>query len=66
MQDTKPINSLVESGTKLSTYVGNPLSTPHEYRSVVGALQYVTLTRSNIAFASINLGMNHAILTRWP
>ena len=51
MHDAKPIKSLVDSGSKLSKFSGDPLPTPHEYRSIVGALPYVTLTRSDIVFA---------------
>ena len=31
-------------------YDGDPMSDPHTYRSTVGALQYLTLTRSDITF----------------
>lgn len=51
MNDAKPIKSQVDYGEKLSQFFGDPLPTPHEYRSVVGALQYVTLIRPDIAFA---------------
>ena len=45
MQNAKPSKSLSPSGLKLSQYDGEPLSNPTEYRQVVGALQYCTLTR---------------------
>ena len=51
MQDAKPIKSLVDSGYKLSKFSRDLLPTIYEYRSMVGALQYVTLTRPIIAFA---------------
>lgn len=51
MQDVKPIKSPIDFGTKLSKFSGDPLPTLHEYCSVVGALQYVTLTLPDIAFA---------------
>lgn len=51
MHDAKPIKSPVDSGSKLSKFSGDPLPTLHEYRSIVGALQYVTLTGLDIAFA---------------
>lgn len=51
MHDAKPIKSLVESKSKLSKFSHDPLPTPHEYHSVVRALQYVTLSRLDIAFA---------------
>ncbi|CAL9017956.1 unnamed protein product, partial [Prunus brigantina] len=51
MQDAKHISSPVASGRRLSLHDGVPLADPSEYRSVVGALQYLTLTRPDIAFA---------------
>ena len=50
-QDVKPISSLTHNGQKLSLYDGEPLPDPTEYRSVVGVLQCLTLTRPDIAFA---------------
>jgi hypothetical protein len=50
-QDVKPISSPATACKKLSLYDGDPLSDPTEFRSVVGALQYLTLTRPNICFA---------------
>uniref|UniRef100_A0A2N9EQM2 Uncharacterized protein n=1 Tax=Fagus sylvatica TaxID=28930 RepID=A0A2N9EQM2_FAGSY len=50
-QDVKPISSPATAGKKLSLYDGDPLSDPTEFRSVVGALQYLTLTRPDICFA---------------
>lgn len=50
-QDVKPISSPAQSGQKLSMYDGDSIPDPSEYRSVVGALQYLTLTRPDISFA---------------
>lgn len=36
------------SGSKLSKFEGEPLLNPSEYRHVVGAIQYVTLTRPDM------------------
>lgn len=35
---------------QLSKHMSGPLTDPHEYRSIAGALQYVVLTRLNIAY----------------
>lgn len=51
IQDAKPIKSPMQPGSKLSEFDGKPLPNPHDHRSVMGALQYVTLTRPYIAFA---------------
>jgi hypothetical protein len=58
MQDAKPAKSPSPSGLKLSKYDGDPLPNPTEYRQVVGALQYCTLTRPEISF-SVNQLCQH-------
>jgi hypothetical protein len=53
MGNCKPSNSPMFASEKLSLYEGIPLG-PHDssqYRSVVGALQYLTLTRPDMSFA---------------
>ena len=50
-QDVKPLSSLAPSGKKLSLFDGDPLQDPKEYQSVVGALQYLTITCPDISFA---------------
>lgn len=53
MAECKPVTTPMASSEKLSLYEGTPLG-PRDatnYRSVVGALQYLTLTRPDIAFA---------------
>ena len=47
---SKPMTTLVVSGRYLSMFDGNLLSNPTEYRSVVGALQYLTITCPDISF----------------
>lgn len=49
--DAKPFLTPAQTGQRLSLYDGDPLPDVTEYRSVVGALQYLTITRPDIAFA---------------
>ncbi|XP_043710459.1 uncharacterized mitochondrial protein AtMg00810-like [Telopea speciosissima] len=51
MEGSKPLSTPLSSTTRLSRSSGTPLTDPSEYRSIVGALQYVTLTRPDISFA---------------
>ncbi|KAL5569887.1 hypothetical protein UlMin_026462 [Ulmus minor] len=51
MQDCKPAKTPGVVGKSLSQYDGDLFKDPTKYRSVVGALQYVTLTRPDISFA---------------
>ena len=53
MKDCKPSPTPLSSSEQLSAYQGEPLNEEEstKYRSVVGALQYLTLTRPDISFA---------------
>lgn len=51
MHEVKPCSTPTPSGQKLSLYDGEKLSDPTEFRSVVGALQYLTLTRPDISYS---------------
>jgi histone deacetylase 1/2 len=53
MKNCKPMNTPMSSTDKLSIHDGDPLGPKDtiEYRSIVGALQYLTLTRPDISFA---------------
>lgn len=51
MTGVKPVSSLAASTAKLSLNSGEPLADPMEYRSIVGGLQYLTLTCPDITSA---------------
>ena len=51
MLDAKPVSSLMSSSQKLSLFSGATYSDLSNYRGVVRALQYMSLTRPNISFA---------------
>jgi hypothetical protein len=54
MSDCKPVSTPLSTSEKLSLYDGTLLG-PEDatrYRSIVGALQYLTLTRLDIAFSA--------------
>ncbi|XP_047342791.1 uncharacterized mitochondrial protein AtMg00810-like [Impatiens glandulifera] len=51
MSESKPLNTPFSSGSSLSRHDGDTLPEPFLYRSIVGALQYLTHTRPEIAFA---------------
>lgn len=51
MLNCKPVSTHIDTSSKLSSSTGHVLSKPTKYRSLVGALQYLTLTRPNISYA---------------
>uniref|UniRef100_A0A2N9J6E2 Integrase catalytic domain-containing protein n=1 Tax=Fagus sylvatica TaxID=28930 RepID=A0A2N9J6E2_FAGSY len=51
MVDSKPAKTPCSPNTRLSLHEGDILSDPHGYRSLVGALHYLTFTRPDISFA---------------
>jgi hypothetical protein len=51
MAGAKPSSTPIALGSKLTASYGDPLDDPTEYRSIVGALQYCTLTCPEISFA---------------
>jgi histone deacetylase 1/2 len=67
MQNCKICPSPTTSGTTLSSAGGPLLDDPHQYRSVVGALQYATLTRPDISFAvnKVSQFMHNPTSTHW-
>ncbi|XP_019420683.1 PREDICTED: uncharacterized protein LOC109330867 [Lupinus angustifolius] len=50
MGSARPVNAPMTSNYKLSKVGDEPVSDPTFYRSIVGALQYATVTRPNIAY----------------
>jgi hypothetical protein len=51
MLASKPAKSPSCPNTRLSFHEGDPLPNPHGYRSLVGALHYLTFTRPDISFS---------------
>ncbi|XP_071689056.1 uncharacterized mitochondrial protein AtMg00810-like [Rutidosis leptorrhynchoides] len=51
MSNCKPCNTPVEAKSKLSSHIGNPYADPSLYRSLAGALQYLTFTRPDILYS---------------
>jgi hypothetical protein len=51
MSDCKPCSTPVDTCAKVSADGGPPIADPTSYRSLVGALQYLTFTRPDIAYA---------------
>jgi histone deacetylase 1/2 len=53
MSDCKPVSTPLSTSENFSLYEGTPLGPKDatQYRSIVGALQYLTLTRTDISFS---------------
>lgn len=50
MTDCKPCSTPVDTTSKLSSIDGSPVADPKDYRSLAGALQYLTFTRPDIQY----------------
>ncbi|PKI61253.1 hypothetical protein CRG98_018352 [Punica granatum] len=63
----EPISSPVAAGSRLSLHDGHPFEDPSLYRSVVGSLQYLSLTRLDIAYAvnQVCQFMHKPSMTHW-
>jgi hypothetical protein len=67
MAACKPITSPMSSSTNLSQFDGAAFSDPSLYRSVVGSLQYLSLTRPDVSFAvnKVCQYMHRPTVTHW-
>ena len=67
MQDAKPVSSPMASSTSLIAYEGPSFPDHTLYRNTVGALQYLSFTRPDIAFAINKLSqfMHAPTLLHW-
>ncbi|KAJ3701404.1 hypothetical protein LUZ61_005109 [Rhynchospora tenuis] len=51
MTGAKPCQTPMQSGVQISKFSGTPMEDAQLYRSIVGALQYATITRPDLTFA---------------
>ncbi|KAJ1701542.1 hypothetical protein LUZ63_001321 [Rhynchospora breviuscula] len=51
MTGAKPCQTPMQTGVQMSKYSGTAMDDPQLYRSIVGALQYATITRPDLQFA---------------
>jgi len=51
MAQCKPCSTPVDTNPKTSAATGAPVQDPSDFRSLAGALQYLTFTRPDIAYA---------------
>jgi hypothetical protein len=51
MTTCKSSTTPVDTSPKLSASAGSPVANPTEYRSLAGAIQYLTFTRPDIAYS---------------
>ncbi|KAH9791777.1 retrovirus-related pol polyprotein from transposon RE1 [Citrus sinensis] len=67
MLDSKGFNTLMSPGDKLKKNSGAAFDNPSLYRSIVGSLQYVLLTRPNIAYPVNKLSqfLAHPTISHW-
>jgi hypothetical protein len=67
MLDAKPVNTLMASSTSLLAHEGEPFPDHTLFRSTIGALQYLSITRPDIAFTVNKLSqfMHKPTQTHW-
>ncbi|MCI18192.1 retrovirus-related pol polyprotein from transposon TNT 1-94 [Trifolium medium] len=67
MLESAPVTTPMQSTCKLSKTGSSALSDPFMYRSVVGALQYATITRPEISYSvnKVCQFMSHPLESHW-
>jgi hypothetical protein len=67
MTEAKPVNSPMATSTSLSAYEGEAFDNPTLFRSTIGALQYLCITRPDISFSVNKLSqfMHQPRLNHW-
>lgn len=67
MQDAKPVSTPMATSVQLSAFDGEVFENPTLYRSTIGALQYLSITRPDIAFTVNRLSqfMHNPLLPHW-
>lgn len=67
MVNAKPCSTHMVSTAHLSKFQGSPMANPREYRSIVGGLQYLTITRPDISFSAnkVSQFMANPLDTHW-
>uniref|UniRef100_A0A803P494 Reverse transcriptase Ty1/copia-type domain-containing protein n=1 Tax=Cannabis sativa TaxID=3483 RepID=A0A803P494_CANSA len=67
MQEAKPSPTSMTTGVRLSAHGSEPMSDPQLYRSIVGALQYLLITRPDLSFSvnKVCQFMHNPLLTHW-
>lgn len=67
MLHAKPVATPLPTHPKLTLNSGSKLPDPHEYRQLVGSLQYLSLTRPDISYAVNHLSqfMHQPTVDHW-
>ncbi|XP_016164535.1 uncharacterized protein LOC107607060 [Arachis ipaensis] len=67
MSNAKHMPTPMTSGLKLSAHGGEPFSKPALYRSLVGGLQYATITRPDISYVvnKVSQFMHYPLESHW-